>query len=251
VGTTLTFGPLAASFLDAESLDATPAGEIAWYSQRLPADAGIVLDLMCGNGRLLVPLLAYGYKLHGVDHAPAMLALCELHLASRQLSAPLFRQDVTQMNLPFRYGAAFVAGGAFQYITDPAAALGALLRTRAHLVAPGHLIIDCRVPAQSVQRLGAPLVEVRTAKLADGTLITLRSETTWWADARLMRSEHRYVHRDGTKHLAEEHASVTQTWYPAEEMTALVREAGFRDIEIGSSPHVANDEEAYAVQAYA
>ena len=132
-------------------------------------------------------------------------------LPARAVQRGAVSQDVTQINLPFRYGAAYAAGGAFQYITDPAAALGALVRTHAHLVAPGMLIIDCSVPASSLQRLGAPLVEVRTAKLADGSQITLRSETTWWAEARLKRSEHRYVHRDGTTHLAEEHASVTQT----------------------------------------
>lgn len=204
---------------------------------------------MCGSGRLLVPLAARGHKMHGVDLSAARLAQCELRLAARQLTAPLFRQDVTQMNLPFRYGCAFAAGSAFQCVTDPGAALGALGRIRAHLVAPGILLIDAEVPAASVQRLGAPLVEVRTVKLADGSQIALRSETTWWADARLVRAEHRYAHRMGAQRLAEEHETVTRVWYPPEDLASLVREAGFEDVRIGASPRTTSDAEGYTIEA--
>ena len=121
--TTLAFGPLATLFHDAEQPDA-PEAEVAWFAQRLPSDAGPSLDVMCGSGRLLVPLAARGHKMHGVDLSAAMLAQCEVRLAARQLTAPLFRQDVTQMNLPFRYACAFAAGAAFQCFTDPGAALG-------------------------------------------------------------------------------------------------------------------------------
>jgi ubiquinone/menaquinone biosynthesis C-methylase UbiE len=204
---------------------------------------------MCGSGRLLVPLAARGHKVHGVDLSAARLAQCEVRLAARQLTAPLFRQDITQMNLPFRYGGAFIAGAAFQLVTDPRAALGALGRMRAHLIPPGLLLIDSEVPAASVQRLGAPLVEVRTAKLADGSQIALRSETTWWADARLVRAENRYAHRMGTQRLGEEHETVTRVWYPPEELASLVREAGFDDVRIGASPRAGNDAEAFTVEA--
>jgi ubiquinone/menaquinone biosynthesis C-methylase UbiE len=204
---------------------------------------------MCGSGRLLVPLATRGHKMQGVDLSAAMLAQCEARLAARQVTAPLFRQDITQMNLPFRYGCALIAGAAFQLVTDPGAALGALGRLRAHLVAPGILLIDAEVPAAAVQRLGAPLVEVRTVKLADGSQITLRSETTWWADARLVRAEQRFAHRLGAERLAEEHETVTRVWYPPEDLASLVREAGFEDVRIGTSPRTADDAETFAIEA--
>ena len=248
MGTTLAYGPLATLFHDAEEPDA-PEAEVHWFAQQLPTDAGPSLDLMCGSGRLLVPLVARGHKIHGVDLSGSMLARAEERLAAIRLTAPLFRQDVTQMNLPFRYGCAFIAGGAFQIITDPGAALGTLERVRAHLIAPGTLVIDCFVPAPSVQRLGAPLVEVRTAKLADGSQIALRSETTWWADARLVRAELRYAHRLGANRLAEEHESVTRTWYPPEDLAALIGDAGFHDVAIGASARAGADAEFFSVRA--
>jgi len=244
-----TYGPLSTLFYDADRPRASDE-EIGWHAQRLPFAAGTSLELMCGSGRLLVPLLARGAKIHGVDHSAAMLASCEARLKAAQLDTPLFRQDVTQMNLPFRYGSAFAAAGSFQLITDPVAAVAALHHIHAHLVAPGLLLLDLFVPAESAQRLAAPLVEVRTVKIADGTQITLRSETTMWTEARLARSENRYAHRRGAQRLAEEHATLTLTWYSPEEITDLVTGADFRDVRIETNAPADDGTTRFALSAH-
>ncbi|MEO8346393.1 MAG: class I SAM-dependent methyltransferase [Betaproteobacteria bacterium] len=244
------YGPLCTLFYDADK-PVVAGAEVDWYAQRLPGDAGPQLELMCGSGRLLVPLVADGCKLHGVDASAAMLASCEARLAAGNLSTPLFRQDLTQLNLPFRYSAAFIAAGSFQLITDPGAALLALQRIRAHLITPGLLHMDMFVPAESAQRLGAPLVELRTVRLADGTQIALRTESTMWADARMCRYENRYAHRRGATLLAEEHESLTLTWYPPEDIAALISEAGFADVAIGVAPRDGGEDQTFSVSAHA
>lgn len=225
------FGPLATLFLDAARPQA-PQAQLDWFAAALPTAAGTLLAPMCGSGLLLVPLVAAGRSIHGVDVSPSRIAACEARLAAADMTTPLFRQDVTQLNLPFRYAAAFIPGGALQLVTDAAAVAGTLSRLHAHLVAPGVLLLECYVPAESRQRLGAPLVEVRTVKLADGTQIALRSESTCMADARLLRTDNRYAHRRGAQRLAEEHETLTVTWYPPDEIADIVRAAGFRNVEI-------------------
>jgi len=244
------YGPLCTLFYDADK-PVAPDAEVAWYAQHLPRDAGLLLELMCGSGRLLVPLATQGFKLHGVDSSAAMLASCEARVAASGIAAPLFRQDLTQLNLPFRYAAAFVAVGSFQLITAPGAALLALQRVRAHLVDPGLLLLDMFVPAESELRLGAPLVEVRTVRLEDGSQIALRSESTVWADARMVRTEYRYAHRRGATRLAEEHETITLTWYSPDEFASLLAEAGYRDVTMGASPRGGDDGTAFSVTARA
>jgi hypothetical protein len=242
------FGPLATLFLDAETPQA-PLPQLDWFAAALPRDAGTLLAPMCGSGMLLVPLVAAGRAVHGVDLSPSRIAACEIRLAAAGVTTPLFRQDITQLNLPFRYAAAFIAGGALQLITDAAAVAGTLSRLRAHLVDPGLLLLECYVPAESRQRLGAPLVEVRTVKLPDGTQIALRSESTCWTDARLLRTDNRYAHRRGAQRLAEEHETLTVTWYPADEVADIVRVAGFRDVEILPSALNLDAGETFVVSA--
>jgi len=243
-------GPLAALFAEAA---APCAGddEIAWYRQHLPADAGLVLDVLCGYGRVLVPLIASGHKVHGIDPSAAMLDRCNERLAAAGLATTTLRQEPAQMNLPFRYVAAYAAGGALQAITDPVLVQATLARIRAHLVAPGVLLVDCRVPPTAQQRLAAPLVELRTAKLADGTQIALRSETTWTPEARLARAQNRYAQRRGARLVGEEHETLRTTWYAPEDMIELVRAAGYREARAVPAPIAAPEDEAFAVIAAA
>jgi len=181
-----------------------------------------------------------------------MIARCEEKLAAQSLATTVLRQDVVSLNVPFRYGAAFIAGSAFDAIVDPADASAALERIRAHLVGPCTLLVACHVPSTSLQRLAAPLVEVRTVKLDDGSQIAQRSETTWTEGARSMRAQRRYSHRRGNERIAEESASVRGTWYAPEDILELVRAAGFRDARTEPLPFAEDvDGETFALVANA
>jgi hypothetical protein len=234
-----------------EAAEAPPdTAELAFYEARLPRDRGNVLAAPCGAGRLLVPLLESGFAMHGIEPSAALLDACVARVRAAHREATLVRQSLDEINLPFRFAAVIVPGGAFQRLTDPVAARTALARLRAHLVAPAILVLEMTVPSEGTQRLGAPLVELRTAQLADGSRIALRSETTMYAEERIARALHRYVHRRGAAHLAEEHASWSTTWYPPDEMGELVAEAGFARSEIGPPPRAPVDGDAYSVIAY-
>jgi SAM-dependent methyltransferase len=239
-------GALHAHFAYAENPRASDA-EIAWYRAHLQA-AGTSLELMCGNGRLLAALIEAGLSVHGVDASAAMLAECRARLSKTAANATLLRQDIGELNVPFRYGAAFIACGSFQSLAvDRANA--ALARIRAHLVEPGLLLLDLYVPSESAQRIAAPLVEVRSATLADGSRIALRSETTMYPDARLARIETRYVHRRGHDLIAEENESAAVTWYTPDEITTLLIDAGYRDVTIGESPRPDTSDQTFSVTA--
>ena len=234
-----------------EAAEAPPdAAELAFYQSHVPRNDGNVLAAPCGAGRLLVPLLDAGYAMHGIEPSAALLDACAARVRAVGRDATLVRQALDEINLPFRFAAAIVPGAAFQRLTDPVAARTALARLRAHLVAPAVLVLEMTVPSEGTQRLGAPLVELRTTQLADGSRIALRSETTMYADERIARALHRYVHRRGAAHLAEEQSSCATTWYPPDEMSALVAEAGFAKVEIGPPPRAPVDGDAYSVIAY-
>jgi SAM-dependent methyltransferase len=226
------YGPLCTLFYDADKPRAS-AGEIEWYAARLPRDAGPSLEAMSGSGRLLIPLLQAGFNVHGADLSASMLASCEARLAATTFKTPLFRQDVVSLNLPFRYVAAIIAAGSFQLLFEPLAAQKALQRIRAHLVDPGLLLIDLFVPPEAIHPPGAPLVHVETAALPDGTTIARRSEMFVDAEGRRIDLKSRYEQRERAKVLAREDETLAMTWYGEEEIIALLRDAGFRDVVVG------------------
>src|SRR4030095_12396923 len=205
-------GTLGALFHDIDKQHADEA-EPAWYAARLPRDAGPVLEVMAGSGRLLVPLLEAGFQVHGIDISEAMLARCEQRLASAGRMTQLFRPNVITLNLTSRYAAAFIAGASFQLLAGPVAALDALLRIRAHLLDPGLLLLDLFVPAEAEHPPGAPIVEVRTVTSGDGARITLRSETFCDVDRRRIDVKARYERRDRMTVTAREDETWALTWY--------------------------------------
>jgi methyltransferase family protein len=243
-------GTLAALFHDIDTPRAGTA-EIAWYEARLPRDAGPVLDVMAGSGRLLVPLLEAGFQVHGVDISDAMLKRCDQRLASGGRTTQLFRQNVTMLNLPARYAAAFIAGGAFQLLIDPVGALDALLRIRAHLIDPALLLLDLFVPAEAVHPPGAPNVEVRTVVAGAGARIGLRSETSCDVERRRIEVQRRYELRDGPTVSAREDHTLALTWYNEDETLTLLGDAGYHDARIETAEWTRGDGRHFAVIAMA
>ncbi|HEX5864173.1 MAG TPA: class I SAM-dependent methyltransferase [Casimicrobiaceae bacterium] len=244
------YGTLGTLFYDADKPRAGEA-EVAWYAARLPRGAGPVLEAMAGSGRLLVPLLDAGFDVHGVDSSEAMLASCEKRIAHRGRTAQLYRQDVTLLNLPARYAAAFIAAGSFQLLADPIAALDALLRIRAHLIEPGLLLLDLFVPAEADHPPGAPIVEVRTVTSGEDVHIGLRSETSCDVDLRRIEVRTRYERRDRSRITVREDETLALTWYTEDEAVTLLGDAGYRDVRIEPAAWPREDGRHFAVSARA
>ncbi len=222
---------LAALFRD-QAEAAPSAADLDWYAGHVPPASGPVLDALCGTGRLMLALLERDCNVHGVEEDPGLYALCARRLHTARRDAPLFRQDLAELNLPFRYAMAFIAGGAFQQLIDPVAIALALARLRAHLVDPGILLMELAVPAQALHPPGAPLVEIERVRCDDGSCITLRSEIRIDVDAVRMERRERYERRAGRGLAGREDQRLMRTWYDEEEALVLLREAGFGNARI-------------------
>jgi hypothetical protein len=246
----LAYGALGTLFHDADTPRASLA-EVAWYAAHLPRSKGIVLEAMAGSGRLLVPLLDQGFQVHGVDSSEARIASCERRLAVSGHKTQLYRQDVSALNLPSRYAAAFIAGGSFQLLTNPVAALDALLRIRAHLIDPGLLFLDLFVPAGAAHPPGAPVVEIRVVTPAEGTQIGLRSEISFDVPMRRIDMRQRYERRERKVITAREDEARALTWYTDEEATTLLSDAGYREVTIEPAPWRSEDGRHFLVSAKA
>jgi SAM-dependent methyltransferase len=226
------------------------SAEVDWFADHLAGHAGPMLDASCGIGRLLVPLVDRGVAVHGVETSASALALCTSRLGERAASTPLVRQSPAELNLPFRYTAACFADGRFQQIMDPTLAFAALARVAAHLVAPGTLLLDMIIPGAARYAPGAPLIEVRTVANANGETLVERSETLVDIEGRRISKRSRFEKRVGPRIVARDDERGAMTWYSENELSALLRDAGFKAVEIVASPRPnAGDELRYALVA--
>jgi hypothetical protein len=101
-------------------------------------------------------------------------------------------------------------------------------------------------------RPGAPLVEIASVALPDGSQIRMRSETSVDAEARIAHTDARYTHRRGPQPLGEEHLHRAHTWYDADDWCMLLESAGFGAVACERSPREpSEDETSFAVTARA
>lgn len=96
--------------------------DVRFYATLAGERGGPILDLGCGTGRLMLPLLRAGHTVVGVDRAPQMLAGAAARL--RRLAPPLrrrallLRADLRQLPLARRFSFAVAAFHTIQHLAS-------------------------------------------------------------------------------------------------------------------------------------
>ena len=99
-----------------------------------------VLDVGCGTGYWLLPLVRAGYRVTGVDSSPHMVRECRRKLAAAGLRAQLKQTDMMDLRAEAAFDAALCMTGTLCYLLETdriVAALGALCRA----LRPGGLLV--------------------------------------------------------------------------------------------------------------
>ncbi|MGI9051286.1 MAG: class I SAM-dependent methyltransferase, partial [Ilumatobacteraceae bacterium] len=117
--------------------------EIDFFGE-LVAAGQPALDVACGTGRLLVPWVAGGMDVDGVDASADMIAACCAAASQADRTPQLFVQPVHQLDLSRRYATIVMCGGLGLGGSRQQDVEG-LRRMLAHLRPGGLLALDCEV----------------------------------------------------------------------------------------------------------
>lgn len=124
-----------------------PFDDVGFYRRTCRQRGGAVLELGCGTGRILLPLLEAGLDASGADRSLPMLRQLRRDAAARGLEATRVAQmDLRALALRGRFATILMPYSLATYVTD-ASELGALLGAlRERLVSGGVLVLDAFVP---------------------------------------------------------------------------------------------------------
>ncbi len=121
-------------------------GLVPWEQQLvdpLIADGSSVLVVGSSNGRVLLPLIARGCHVVGVDPSPSALATARHALSQRGMSAELVEGFVEATELMGEFDTVFFAGlGCYAYIPESATRIRALRNVATHLRPGGQVILS-------------------------------------------------------------------------------------------------------------
>lgn len=154
-------------------------------------DAPHALELGCGTGRLLVPMLDAGARVVGLDRDAAMLRVAEGRLALYGERVRLVEADMRQFDLGEQFDLAVVGLNTFMHLMTQADQLACLATLRRHVRPAGVLLLDLANPHVVLQETPQSVVQhrfTRPAPLDPSTAITLCSSTTIGAAEQLTRT---------------------------------------------------------------
>lgn len=178
-----------------------------------------MLDVCCGYGRHLIPLVERGYRVCGVDLSSCMLS--NLHRTAREkgLSPETHLADVRSMSFDPRFQCAYVAGSSFGVFADPEDDYRSLCSIRQSLLDKGRLLIDQSNPVPIMQCKSAYKneISVRGEKIEE-EVIPDPAAGCYEVHRRLKRGSWEY------------HFFMRFRYYDVDALSALLKRAGFERV---------------------
>lgn len=137
---------LIARFYDVDMAQNMPFDDAGFYAERCAAAVGPVLELGCGNGRILLRLLARGIDARGVDASARMLAELRRKADEQRLAVHVEQMDIRHLRLARQFAVILCPYSLVTYVTDEDDLRALMQGVRAHLAPGGRLLIDAFVP---------------------------------------------------------------------------------------------------------
>lgn len=221
---------MSSSYRDLEALlhdafwSAEESPEAEWLDALLSRHPGRSLEVGCGSGRLLLPLLRAGHQVEGLEPSADMLALCREAAADLHLRPVLHQGSMADFAPPHRYASILIPAFTLQLSPDPAADLQRL----AALLEPGGLLyLTVFLP---FAELDGELPENEwypdhRMALPDGRRASVDTRHRIDRAAQRLHREHHYRLVDGeTTH--EHRSEQTVRWFDAVQLHRLITDAG-------------------------
>lgn len=213
-----------ARFYDVDMARNMAFDDVAFYRNVCLQHPGPVLELGCGNGRILLDLLAHGVDGIGVDASAGMLAELQRRAGALGLPARIARMDMRRLGLRAGFGVVLCPYSLITYVTDDDA-VPTLLRALWSLLRPGGLcVVDAFIPRPHATATAFALDYRRPFEA--GTLARWKRITA--VGAAVNRIERRYVVEDA-KGQPLDVVDVAEDIRPraAGELSRLLLDAGF------------------------
>jgi SAM-dependent methyltransferase len=126
--------------------------DVALYAQLAERAGGRVLELGCGNGRVLLELLARGIHAIGIDLSLRMLFELERKAIARGLTPAVCLMDARTLGFTACFALVLCPYSLITYMTTPHDAVRMLASIRSALLPQAMLILDAFIPRASALR---------------------------------------------------------------------------------------------------
>jgi len=225
------YGPLSAEFYQITKPIEADYPDVPYYLEALEGVTGKVLEIGAGTGRLVIPLVESGIKVESLEPSQHMASWLEKNLKARKLKSPIHRKVAEDFVTEGTYSAIVVSFGSFQLFEPFDVAAKCLKNFHRSLAKGGRLFIDVDVFRPEPHKAGIKTHGTRVPT-EDGGFILLEGARNWDLVEQVEHVHLRYEKWKNDKLVATEVQDFSLRGYGHREFTWLLREVGFKKIEL-------------------
>ena len=207
--------------------------DVQYYTERLQQlDKKELLEVACGSGRVLIPLLQKGFEVDGIDYSSAMLDSCRKACKALDLNPNLLERNMSLFHLNKTYEAIIIPGGSIQFMESREDLIQALKCYYTHLKYEGIIMIDILLQTD----FASHLVKTRLWENNKNEVITLEEKRIELdiVNQRTISLLKYEKWKDGAL-LQTELQRLAMSWYGIYELQLLLESIGFVDVTISAS----------------
>jgi SAM-dependent methyltransferase len=164
-----------------DSLFANFSADIPFYQTLAEKYGDPVLELMCGTGRVTIPLAQKGFNITGLDISPEMLDVARQKTEELDLSINWIEADGRDFSLKEKFNFIFIPFNSFLAMTDQTDMESCLANVRTHMKHDGRFAIDIFNPDPKIlMRRREDRFPVSTVPNPDGEGQVIITESTFY-----------------------------------------------------------------------
>jgi len=126
--------------------------DIPMYIRYAESTGGPILDIGCGTGRVLIPMIKAGYQVTGIDNSSHMIRLLKSKLSQVRPSCRnlvnILEEDISNTKFPTGHKLAIITVNTFLMCLNTSGQTRTLRSIHAALVKGGYLVVDLTLPAR-------------------------------------------------------------------------------------------------------
>lgn len=215
---------LEAEFHDAFWEEDDDGSEISLMGDFLEKHPGTAVEMGCGSGRLLFPLVMEGFEIEGVELSADMLRMCQQKAEEMEVPVTTHFGDMGSWDPQRKFSAVLAPAFTLQLAADP---LPVLRHWHSLLEKGGGLYLTLFIPFAELE---GELKEGEwypdhEGKLEDGREIRLHTRHRIDPAAQVLEREHRYFFAANPGNFHESRQRLR--WFTYEQMQRLLEDAGF------------------------
>lgn len=227
------------SSLYAEFYDELLEGELddlPFWESFLRDNPGRALEVGCGTGRILLPLLKQGLEVCGIDNSRMMVKQLVEKADADQIEVSVKVQGMEELNFEGHFQSIFIPGFSIQLLSDRSLMMAALKRFHEHLVEGGLLALSVFFPWEEMDEDEEGEWRLRKRVMRpDGTLLENFQSVEIDMTDQTFKVLNRYELFDGGANLLKkEQVDICMLWFYPHEFDLMFAEAGFELVDMYS-----------------